>query len=290
MAEKIYTSQFAQLLPNVFAQEQYFLNSFGGSLQVADGITNSDTFMKMKISDTDVVLQEYSTDENVAFGTGTEGTNRFGPRKEVKSIDTDVAYDAPLAIHEGVDNFTVNDNANQVIEERSQLHAEAWNNRLSTELGKALSDNASQTIESTEVAEVFADARKAFVDAKLNKNITWRAYVTPEVYNIIVDNKLTTTAKNSSANIDNQEIVKFKGFVVEELPTEYFQEGENVLFVVDNIGVVGVGVEIYRIFDAHDFYGVTIQGAGKYGKYIPEKNKQGILKANVTLEPVTEGV
>ena len=61
MAEKIYTSQFARLLPNIFEQKQYFVNAFGGSLQVVDGITNSDTFLKLKVSDTDVVLQEYNT-------------------------------------------------------------------------------------------------------------------------------------------------------------------------------------------------------------------------------------
>lgn len=283
MAEKIYTSQFARLLPNIFEQKQYFVNAFGGSLQVVDGISNSDTFLKLKVSDTDVVLQEYNTGENVAFGTGTESTNRFGPRKEVKSVDTDVSYDLPLAIHEGVDNFTVNDNADQVVEERAQLHAEAWDNRLATDLGKTLSANASELLTETEVAKAFAAARSKLVDAKINKNIVWRAYVTPEVYNLIVDHKLTTSAKRSSANIDEQEVFKFKGFVVEEVPSEYFQEGENVIFAVDNVGVVGMGIEIYRIFDAHDFYGVTIQGAAKAGKYIPDKNKVAIMKANINV-------
>ncbi len=39
-------------------------------------------------------MQPYNTGENVAFGTGTG--NRFGPRKEIKSIDTTVPYESPL--------------------------------------------------------------------------------------------------------------------------------------------------------------------------------------------------
>lgn len=285
MAIKIYTKQYAGLMENVFKSQQHFLRTFGGQLQVKDGITSNDTFMELKISDTDVTLQEYSEDANVGFGTGTGSTSRFGERKEIKSVDKQVGYEKPLAIHEGVDNVTVNDNADQVIQERTGLHAEAWVEYLNGFMSKALSENAGKILEgelSEEgVTKVFAEAHKEFVNNKVRKDIAWVAYVNADVYNFLVDHKLTTSSKGSSANIDNQEILKFKGFVLEELADEYFQEGEQVMFAADNVGVVGIGLEMYRLIDSEDFAGVAIQGLGKYAKYIPEKNKKAIIKAKL---------
>lgn len=283
---KIYTKEYAGLLQDIFASKQHFLRTFGGNLQVVDGITNKDKFLSLKVSDTDVTVQAYDTGANVAFGTGTGNTNRFGTRKEIISVDVDVEYEAPLAIHEGVDNMTVNDNVNQVIAERTALHAEAWVGQVNTLLAAALSENASETLAETEVIAAFAEAREKFVDAKVSKDINWVAYVAPSVYTLLVKNNLTTTAKNSSVNIDTAELEMHNGFIIEELPSEYFQEGENVIFAADNVGVVGVGVEVYRILDSEDFAGVAIQSAAKYGKYIPEKNKAAILKANITTTEV----
>lgn len=283
---KIYTKEYAGLLQDVFASKQHFLRTFGGNLQVVDGITNKDKFLSLKVSDTDVTVQAYNTGANVAFGTGTGNTNRFGERKEIISVDVDVEYEAPLSVHEGVDNMTVNDNVDQVIAERTPLHAEAWVEQVNTLLAAALSENASETLVETEVIAAFAKARENFVDAKVSKDINWVAYVAPSVYTLLVNNNLTTTAKNSNVNIDRAELEMHNGFIIEELPTEYFQEGENVIFAADNVGVVGVGVEVYRILDSEDFAGVAIQSAAKYGKYIPEKNKAAILKANITTTEV----
>ncbi|NLY09372.1 MAG: capsid protein [Tissierellia bacterium] len=286
MAIKVFTKEFGGLLQNVFKTRQHFLRTFGGALQVKDGITNKDTYLELKISETDVTIQDYDMGENVGFGTGTGGSSRFGNRKEIKSVDKQVPYEKPLAIHEGVDNFTVNDNADQVIQERTPLHAEAWVEHLNGLLGKAISDNASKTLtgQMTEdgISKLFAEAHKKFVDNKVSKDIGWVAYVNADVYNFLVDHKLTTTAKQSTANVEEQEIRKFKGFILEELASEYFQTGEQVMFAADNVGVVGVGIEVYRILDSEDFAGVAIQGAAKYGKYIPDKNKNAILKAKLT--------
>lgn len=286
MAIKMYTKQYAGFLKDVFKKKQHFLNTFGGQLQVKDGITNKDKFMTLKISDTDVVIQKYDMGENVAFGTGTGNSNRFGNRKEVKSIDMDVEYEAPLAIHEGVDNFTVNDNADQVIEERTGLHAEAWTEELNQLLSKAISDNAGETLtgalKEDDVIKAFNDAHAKFVNNHVTKDITWVAYVNTAVYTTLVDSKLTNVGKHSGVNIDNQELDKFKGFVIVELPDEYFQKGEQIYFAADNVGVVGVGIEVYRVIDSEDFAGVAIQSAGKYGKFIPEKNKAAIIKAKLT--------
>lgn len=284
MAIKIYSKEYAQTLENVFKVKQHFLRTFGGALQVVDGITSATNFLELKVSETDVTVQEYSTDANTGFGTGTGNTSRFGKRKEIKSIDKQIPFESPLAIHEGVDSATVNDDANKIIEERAGLHAEAWVEQLNDLLSKAISNNASATEQAqlTEegITTLFNKVHKTFVDNKVSKDINWVAYVKPEVYNLIVDHKLATTAKGSAVNIDKEEIKMFKGFVIEELPSAYFQETECAYFAADNVGVVGVGIEIYRLLDSEDFAGVAIQALGKYGKYIPEKNKKAIIKAN----------
>lgn len=289
MAIKIYTKEFSELLPKVFAIKQHFLGTFGGSLQVTAGIEQKEKFMELKVSDTDVVVQSYSTDANTGFGSGTGKTSRFGERKEIKSIDVQVEYEAPLAIHEGVDDMTVNDDAEQVIEERAALHAEAWIEKLNALMSKALSTAASKTLTGklTEdgIAKLFAEAHKEFVNNKVSKDVRWVAYVNADVYNFIVEHKLATKAKDSSVNIDNQEVLKFKGFFLEELADEYFQSTEQAMFAADNVGVVGVGVNVYRVMDAEDFAGVLIQAAAKFGKHIPEKNKKAIIKAKLTATP-----
>lgn len=285
MAIKIFTKQYAGLLANVFEKRQHFLNTFGGKLQVQDGITNKDSFIDLKISDTDVVIQKYDMGENVAFGTGTGTSNRFGQRKEIKSVDKQVPYEEPLAIHEGVDNFTVNDNAEEVIQERAALHAEAWVEQMNGFLSKALSDAAHKTLTGKlteeDVVKTFNEASKIFVNNKVSKDVARVAYVTSDVYNFIVDAKLVSTGKGSTVNIDDNEYLKFKGFILDELADEYFQKGENIIFAADNVGVAGVGIEIYRMLDSEDFAGVAIQSAGKFGKYIPEKNQKAVVKAKL---------
>lgn len=285
MAIKVYDLQFVRTVADIFETRQHFLRTFGGALQTAAGAEYNPDFLKIKVSPTDVVIQDYSTDPNVAFLDGTGNSNRFGPRHEIKSTDANVQYDKPLAIHEGIDRFTVNDNANQVIAERAGLHAIEWIEQLNAYMSKKLSENAGKTLNTalTEegVTTLFYEARKEFINNKVSRNITWTAYVTPEVYNILIDSKLATTAKNSSANVDEQTLYKFKGFILEELPEQYFQEGDIAIFVPDNIGVIALGLETYRVIDSADFNGVAIQGAGKTASYIPEKNKKAIIKAQV---------
>lgn len=286
MAIKVYTQQYSHTLPKVFGKKQHFLRTFGGSLQVKDGIQQNDAFISLKTIDTDVVVQSYSVDANTGFGTGTGKSSRFGDRKEIKAVDTKVEYEAPLAIHEGVDGVTVNDIPDRVVAERQVLHAEAWSEHLNGLLSKALSDNASETLtgELTKdgVIKVFNTARAKFTNNHVSKTVGKVAYVSPDVYSLLQDNSLTTTAKGSTVDIDNGVIQKFKGFVIEELAEDYFQSDENIIFAADNVGVVGVGIQVYRAIDSEDFAGVALQAAAKYGKYIPEKNKKAILKATLT--------
>lgn len=292
MAIKIYTKQYAGMLQDIFEKKTYFLRAFSGELQTKDGIKDNENFLELKTSDTDVVIQVYSTDANVGYGTGTGNSTRFGERKEIKSVDTQVPYEAPLAIHEGIDDFTVNDMPDQVVAERLALHAVAWAEYVDGLLGAALSAQASQTLtgELTEegVTKLFADAHKIFVNNKVSKSVAHVAYVNADVYNFLVDSKLATSAKQSSANIDEQTLYKFKGFVLLELPDDKFEEGEQVIFAADNVGVAGIGIQVARALDSEDFAGVALQGAGKYGKFIPVKNQKAILKAKLT-EPVVGG-
>lgn len=292
MAIKLYTKQYAGMLQDIFESKSAFLRAFGGEIQTIQGAEADSNFLNLKISDTDVVIQNYNTGENVGFGTGTGNSNRFGPRKEVKSVDLQVPFDTPLAIHEGIDSYTVNDIPEQVIAERLALHAVAWAENYDAVMSKELSDNADETLtgELTEegVTKLFADARKIFVNNKVSNSVAWVAYVNADVFNFLVDSKLATTDKNSTANVDEQSMYKFKGFILVELPDDKFQEGEQAYFVADNVGVAGIGIPVARTMDSEDFAGVALQGAGKLGKYIPEKNKKAILKATLT-EPTPEG-
>ncbi|HEL2737509.1 capsid protein [Streptococcus suis] len=285
MSTKIYTKNYMAMLAKITESRSRFLRSFGGQIQIYDGVADSDTMLHLKVNNTKAVIKKYDKGENVGFGTGTGSTNRFGQRLEIKSIDLTVPYEAPIAIHEGIDNVTVNDVPDKVVAERLEENALAQTEYINELLAKALSDNASETLtgQMTEegVTKTFAAARKKFVNNKISKSIAWVAYVTSDVYDFLIDSKLATTAKNSSANIDEQSLYKFKGFVLEETPDEYFQEGEQVMFAVDGVGIAGVGLQIVRTIDADDFYGVAIQGAGKYGKYIADENKVGILKAKL---------
>ena len=289
MAIKLYTKQYAGIVPDLFESRTHFLRSFGGTVQVHADAEYNDKFLTLKTTDTDVTIQAYSTDANVGFGTGTGSTSRFGERHEVKSVDTTVEWETPLAIHDGIDRFTVNDIPEQVVAERLALHGAAWAEHVDGMLGKALSDNASETLtgELTEegVVQAFADARKAFVNNKVSRNVAWVAYVNTDVFNLLVDSKLATTAKNSSANIDNQTLYAFKGFLLQEIQDDAFQVGEQIYFAADGVGVVGIGIEVTRVLDSEDFNGVALQGAGKYGKYIPTKNQKAILKATLTEAP-----
>lgn len=286
MAIKLYTKQYAGMLQDIFESKSAFLRAFGGEIQTIEGAEADSNFLNLKISDTDVVIQNYNTGENVGFGTGTGSTNRFGPRKEVKSVDLQVPFDTPLAIHEGIDSYTVNDIPEQVIAERLALHAVAWAENYDAVMSAELSANADETLtgELTEegVTKLFADARKKFVNNKVSNSVAWVAYVNADIYNFLIDSKLATTDKNSSANVDEQSIYKFKGFILVELPDDKFQEDEQAYFVADNVGVAGIGIPVARTMDSEDFAGVALQGAGKLGKYIPEKNKKAILKATLT--------
>lgn len=285
MAIKIYTTDYAQTLPSLFEKKSAYLRAFGGAIQTIVGAEAQGDYLKVKVTDTDTVIQAYSTDPNVGFGTGTGNSSRFGPRRENKSIDVQVAFDSPLAIHEGVDAFTVNDIPDQVVAEVLAKNTVAMLEHYDTVMGKNLSDSADKTltVELTEasVIKAFNDARKTLVNNKVSKANSWLAFVKPDVYSLLVDSNLAKTSKNSTVNMDNGEVYKFKGFEIIEIDEGKFQDGEIIYFTSENVGLAGVGIPVARAIDSEDFAGVSVQAAGKFGKYIPEKNKKAIVKAVV---------
>ena len=132
------------------------------------------------------------------------------------------------------------------------------------------------------VNKAFNDAFKTLVNNKVASDLNKVAYVNADVYNILMDSKLATSAKASTVNIDGHNLPLYKGFAIELLPDDLFQEGEQIIFAVDNVGVVGLGIEVFRTVESEDFAGTSVQFAGKYGKYIPEKNNKAIIKAKLT--------
>src|SRR5690625_5354581 len=88
----------------------------------------------------------------------------------------------------------------------------------------------------------------------------------------------TTIEKHSSANIDDNTIVKFKGFEIQELPEDAFQEGEVIYAYVKNVGKACTGINTARTIESEDFDGVALQGAGKAGEFNLDNKKVAVVK------------
>ena len=108
------------------------------------------------------------------------------------------------------------------------------------------------------------------------------AKVNSSLYNAIVNHPLMTTAKNSAASVADNEVVKFKGFLVQEIPDGLFQETECCYAYITGIGKAFTGINTARTIESEDFDGVAMQGAGKAGEFILNDNKKAVVKATVT--------
>src|SRR5699024_1088083 len=138
---RTYQKQFAQLLSTVYGVQGVFAPTFG-ALQTLDGIQNNATAFSLKTNDVPVVVGEYSTDANTAFGTGTANSSRFGEMKEIKYADIDAPYDFTWAIHEGLDRFTVNNDLNAAVADRLNLQAQAKTRLFNNKQGEFLAGAA----------------------------------------------------------------------------------------------------------------------------------------------------
>lgn len=52
---------------------------------------------------------------------------------------------------------------------------------------------------------------------------------------------------------------------------------------VAQMGVPFTGIETARAFEAHDFDGTTLQGAGKAGQFISKDNQKALVKVKATI-------
>jgi hypothetical protein len=277
-----FDKQYAGLLSSVFNATAAFRGAFA-PLQTVDGITHNTIAFSVKTNNTPVVFNTYDTSANSGgFGDGTGAKSRFGQRTEIKYTDTDVLYDNTWAYDEGIDLFTVNNDADTAIAERMELIAQAQTRRMNTRLGQFLSTSAGNaitnaTIDATNVETVFTTLSSYYVNAEVTPQVF--AYVSPDVYNVILKHPLTTTEKNTSTNIDTGNVVMFMGFVIVREPAKYFGTNDVAYFSPQQVALPFVGIEEARVLNVlENATGQAIQGAGKEGNFITDDNKLAVSK------------
>lgn len=361
---RTYNKQLLMILQSVFAVKSYW-SDFFTALQTLDGIAHKDVAFTIKTDDVAAAitvgsLEEggtaaYDTGANVAFGTGTGSTNRFGNRTEVKYTDQDVPYDWDWVYHEGIDKHTVNEDFDAAHARELEKIAGGITGKFNAQQGKYLSDNAGKTvavnlasadtITSAQAIAIFNEMDAYMTNQEVDETLTRVAAVCPALYNAITDNNLSTTAKGSTVNIDRNEVTMFKGYVIRKLPDKAFQSTAAVAATyqattdvalasgkeyftrsgsgttqspyvftkvaspdvsdiatyyevktaavaatqevciagVAQMGVPFTGIETARAFEAHDFDGTTLQGAGKAGQFISKDNQKALVKVKATI-------
>ena len=277
-----YQLEFKRLLQAVFKKQSYFADFFGGSIEAMDGIQENETAFYVKTSDIPCVCGTGSDKTGTkAFGSGTGNSSRFGSRTEIIYTNTPAKYTWGWNFHEGIDRHTVNNDFAAAIADRLELQARAKTKAFNDAHGKFISQNAGHS----ETLVDYTDDNVLVLFNALSKyynNIeavgTKRAKVCADLYNAIVDHKLTTTSKGSVANIDENGVVKFKGFLIEEVPDDLFQTGEVAYVYIDGVGKAFTGINTARTIESEDFDGVALQGAGKAGEFILPDNKKAVCK------------
>lgn len=298
-----YIPQFHNIFGSVFAKKSYW-SDFFVPIQILDGISHKDIAFSIKTNEVAAAVNAgslendgtpaYDTGANVAFGTGTGSTNRFGQRTEVKYADVDVEYTWDWVYHEGIDKHTVNEDFDEAHARELEKIANGITGKFNAKQGEYLSARAGKTV-SYEVAsadkytgqeaiDIFNEISAYMIDTEVDETLTKVAAVTPMLYNAIVDNNLSTTSKGSDVNIDRNEVRMFKGFVIRALPTTAFKSGEVCIAGVQGMGVPFTGIETARAIEAQDFDGTALQGAGKAGQFISNDNCKALVKVAVTVK------
>jgi len=283
---RVYSKQFLQLLSTVYQAQSVFMPTFG-ALQALDGISNNAVAFSVKTNDMAVVVGEYSTDANTAFGTGTSNSSRFGEMKEVIYTDTDVPYAANWAIHEGLDQMTVNNDLDAAVADRLNLQAQAKTRLFNVAMGKALAAAGTDLGAVGDLNSLFESVVEKYTDLEVIAPV--RAYVTAAVYNAIIDLANVTTAKNSAVNIDTNGMLSFRGIAITKVPTQYMG-GKAVIFAPDNVARAFTGINVVRTIPSENFAGVALQGAGKAGQWISDDNRQAIFTAGTSATTTTSTV
>ena len=283
-----YTKQYMRLLATVFAARNAFQRLLS-PLQTLDGVQHNATAFSVKTCNTPVVVGTYDTGANVGFGTGTSNSSRFGERKEIIYADTDVPFDYTLAIHEGIDNFTVNNDVDAAVADRVRLNSETQVRLMNTRIGAFLSANAGKILSlvgmtDETVTALFDEAVAYFTDSEVNATLL--AYVTPDLYNALVNAGLAVREKGSTVNIDSNGMYSFKGFLLESTPTKYFASGDCAYFGAAAIVLPFVGIHTARTIPSEDFDGVALQAAAKGGQFILDDNKVALVRVTYTPKPI----
>lgn len=280
-AVRTYQAEFKSLLQAVFKKQSYFGDFFGGSIEALDGVQHNETAFYVKTSDIPVIFGEsYDKGENKAFGTGTGNSSRFGERKEIIYVDTPVNYSWGWTFHEGIDRHTVNNNFESAVADRLDLQAQAKTQKFNVQHSRFIAGVAGKTesladYTADKVLALFNTLSKYFINIHaIGEKV---AKVNADLYNAIVDHPLTTTSKNSGSNVAENGILKFKGFIIEEVPEDVL-EGNIAYAYVRGVGKAFTGINTARTVESEDFDGVALQGAGKAGEYIPEDNKKAVVK------------
>lgn len=283
-----YQLEFKRLLQAVFRKMSYFADFFGGEVEALDGVQENETAFYVKTSDIPVVVgASYDKTATKAFGTGTGNSSRFGNRTEVTYTNTPVKYTWEWVFHEGIDRHTVNNDLDAAVADRLELQARAKTARFNTQHAKFISDSAKKTLTiegytADNVLKLFDDLSAYFNNIEAVG--TKVAKVNSSLYNAIVNHPLMTTSKNSAASVADNEVAKFKGFLVAEIPDGYFQTDECCYAYITGIGKAFTGINTARTIESEDFDGVALQGAGKAGEYILPDNKKAVAKAKVSGE------
>lgn len=285
---KTYQKQFKEMLQAVYAHQAYFADFFGGGIEALDGVQNNATAFSVKTSDIPVVVGSgYNTDANTGFGTGTGKSTRFGERTEIIYIDTDVPYTWGYNWHEGIDRYTVNNSMESAIADRTDLQAQKKTQQFDNKHAAFIIANAGKTMaltayDNAAVLKLFNDLSSYYIN--LEAVGTKIAKVGPELYNMIVDHPLTVKEKSSGADVDSNTIIKFKGFVIKEVPQAKLG-AHAALVYIGGVGKAFTGISTARTIESEEFDGVAFQGAGRAGEFILDDNKPAVVK--VTAPVVT---
>lgn len=282
LAVRSFQLEFKAFLQAVFSKQSYFGDFFAGGLEALDGVMENETAFYVKTTDTPVVVGDnYITDPNVGFGTGTSNSSRFGERKEIIYHNTPAKYTWGWRIHEGIDRYTVNNDFDAAMADRLDLQAQAKIQMFNENHGKFIAQVAGKELTlasyaSDPVLKLLNEASKYFVNIQAVGSRVLK--VGSDLYNAIVDHPLVTASKHSAVNIDENGLLRVKGFGIQEIPDEMFQGGCIAYAYIQNVAKAFTGIVTARTFESEDFDGLAFQGAGKAGEFIIDDNKKAVVK------------
>lgn len=286
LSARSYQLEFKRMLQAVFAKQSYFTDFFGGNIEVLDGVQENETAFYVKTSDIACVCgAAYDKTATKAFGTGTGASSRFGQRTEIIYSNTPAKYTWEWVFHEGIDRHTVNNDVEAAVADRLELQARAKTAAFNAAHSKFISASAGKTLTlagytADNVLALMDSLDEWFVDAETVG--VRKMKVNPKLYNAIVNMPATTSSKGSSVNIDQNGLVSFKGFQIQEIPSAMFQAKECCYAYIEGVAKAFTGINTARTIESEDFDGLALQGAGKAGEFILPDNKPAVVKVSLT--------